>query len=299
MALSDADGAIVERVDYDAYGQPTFFDADGNIMAQSSIGNTILFTGREYDTESGTYYYRARSMHPNMGRFMRYDPLRYVDGMNLYSYVNNMPILMVDPQGKEKSCENGRCKANNGYKSSCNYCGSEKSFLSEVPNFGNEKFNRACFNHDLCYEKKGKSWCDLQFYKDLKESGVGSPLIPWIYSNAVGFGAFGAYGVSFIESIPGAIDTFLKTSFDAGAEIGSFALSVAENAWYSLAGGLGSVVSALDFLKNEEKKNPGTIKTASKGVADYIKRGQASRNPKDPRSGWAGYDPCYYAGVCE
>ena len=99
MALSDAAGAIVERVDYDAYGQPTFFDADGNVLAQSSIGNAILFTGREYDAESETYYYRARSMHPNIGRFMQKDPLMYVDGMNDNSYVRNLSIIMVDPFG--------------------------------------------------------------------------------------------------------------------------------------------------------------------------------------------------------
>ena len=99
MALSDADGAIVERVDYDAYGQPTFFDADGNALAQSSIGNAILFTGREYDAESVTYYYRARSMHPNVGRFMQHDPLIYIDGMNMYCYVGNMPATMDDAYG--------------------------------------------------------------------------------------------------------------------------------------------------------------------------------------------------------
>ena len=99
MALSDAAGAIVERVDYDAYGQPTFFDANGNTMAQSSIGNTILFTGREYDDESGTYYYRARTMHPNVGRFMQYDPLKYVYENNLFEYANSNPIMRVDNLG--------------------------------------------------------------------------------------------------------------------------------------------------------------------------------------------------------
>lgn len=100
MALSDADGAIVERVDYDAYGQPTFFDADGNIIAQPSIDNTILFTGREYDAESGTYYYRARSMQPNVGRFMQKDPLMYIGGLNDISYVNNLPVVFNDPSGE-------------------------------------------------------------------------------------------------------------------------------------------------------------------------------------------------------
>ena len=99
MALSDANGAIVERVDYDAYGQPTFFDADGNKLAQSTVGNAILFTGREYDAESGTYYYRARTMHPTIGRFMQKDPLIYIDGMNNNNYVSNSPILSFDPAG--------------------------------------------------------------------------------------------------------------------------------------------------------------------------------------------------------
>ena len=120
MALSNHDGAIVERVNYDAYGNPTFFDVDGNVMAQSSIGNAILFTGREYDSETGTYYYRARSMHPNIGRFMQKDPLMYIDGMNEYSYVNNSLSLYTDPWGlfstKEivnalgKNCEILQCE---------------------------------------------------------------------------------------------------------------------------------------------------------------------------------------------
>lgn len=100
MALSDAAGTIVELVDYDAYGQPTFSDADGNVLAHSYVGNAILFTGREYDAESGTYYYRARSMHPNMGRFIQKDPLLYINGMNDYGYVENMAIMMLDPYGE-------------------------------------------------------------------------------------------------------------------------------------------------------------------------------------------------------
>ena len=194
-ALSDAAGAIVERVDYDAYGQPTFFDADGNVLAQSSISNTILFTGREYDAESGTYYYRARSMHPNVGRFMQKDPLGYIDGMNNYCYVGNHPIILIDPKGMEKSCDNGQCKASqNDYNSSCNYCGAENGM--RFPNFGNEKFNRACYNHDRCYSFKfGKSLCDALFYYQMKNSEIGKiyPIIPYLYSNAVGFRGHDAY----------------------------------------------------------------------------------------------------------
>lgn len=100
MALTDATGAVAERVDYDAYGEPTFYDAAGNVLAQSSVGNNILFTGREYDTETGNYYYRARSMHPGLGRFMQKDPLMYVDGLNDFLYAINSPIMDIDPSGE-------------------------------------------------------------------------------------------------------------------------------------------------------------------------------------------------------
>lgn len=39
-------------------------------------------------------------MSPSVGRFMQHDPLMYVDGFNMYEYVGNMPVVMVDPLGK-------------------------------------------------------------------------------------------------------------------------------------------------------------------------------------------------------
>lgn len=105
MALSDNSGKLIERVDYDAYGQPAFFDATDNELTASSIGNTILFTGREFDYETGNYYYRARTMHPSIGRFMQKDPLSFIDGMNDYGCVHNMPTLNIDPLGLFSSQE--------------------------------------------------------------------------------------------------------------------------------------------------------------------------------------------------
>lgn len=99
VALTDGSGAVVERYEYDPYGQPTILDDNDNVLSQSAVGNNILFTGRDYDVETGSYYYRARTMHPNLGRFMQHDPLMYVDGYNLYSYVMNKPTMMVDPKG--------------------------------------------------------------------------------------------------------------------------------------------------------------------------------------------------------
>ena len=100
VALTDGSGNLVERYEYDPYGQPSFFDANDNTLSQSAEGNSILFTGRNYDAEIDLYYYRARTMHPTLGRFMQHDPLMYVDGMNMFWYVNNNPLNYVDPNGE-------------------------------------------------------------------------------------------------------------------------------------------------------------------------------------------------------
>lgn len=100
VALTDGSGNLVERYEYDPYGRPSFFDANDNALSLSAVGNAILFTGRDFDAETGLYYYRARTMHPGLGRFMQHDPLMYVDGMNIYGYVGNMPIVMVDSWGE-------------------------------------------------------------------------------------------------------------------------------------------------------------------------------------------------------
>ena len=303
MAISNASGSMVERMEYDAYGMPSFFDANGQVIMQSQIGNTILFTGREYDYASETYYYRARSMQPALGRFMQHDPLGYVDGMNDYSYVRNRAILMVDPLGlQQKSCDdNNSCKASEKkFNNSCNYCGADNDM--RFSNFGDVKFNRACYNHDRCYAfKTPKYLCDMQFYYDMKHSSIGQkfPIIPYIYANAVGFRGHEAYGAEYNDDE--AKYTFNQSSQDLNVNpwarvtsmlgigysiysnmpfiaekylpiIASNAISVAENAWFSLSGGLGSVVSALDFWKNEEKQNPGVTKTVVEGWQNVRKK---------------------------
>ena len=99
-AITDANGNIIERVYYDIYGMPTFKDASGSVIPKSSIGNNILFQGREYDTELNLYYFRARYYDPIMGRFLSTDPMGYQDGLNLYQAFNMNPVNFVDPMGR-------------------------------------------------------------------------------------------------------------------------------------------------------------------------------------------------------
>jgi RHS repeat-associated protein len=90
---------VYERYSYDAFGNTTIRDTQGNLRTTSAYGNRFMFTGREYDSETGNYYYRARYCKPSIGRFLQPDPIGYAGGLNLYTYCGNNPINYTDPLG--------------------------------------------------------------------------------------------------------------------------------------------------------------------------------------------------------
>jgi RHS repeat-associated protein len=90
-ALTNSSGTTVEVYEYDVYGRP-----GASVPAHP---NRIMFTGREYDKETGLYYYRARYYNPQIGRFLQTDPIGYKDGMDWYTYCGNNPITTSDPSG--------------------------------------------------------------------------------------------------------------------------------------------------------------------------------------------------------
>jgi RHS repeat-associated protein len=102
-ALVEEDGDVVERVMYDPYGKPTFYDADwANPSASSAYANEILYCGYRYDHESRLYHVRHRMYHPTLGRWTSRDPIGYWHAMHLYGYVMGAPTAFVDPFGLMK-----------------------------------------------------------------------------------------------------------------------------------------------------------------------------------------------------
>jgi RHS repeat-associated protein len=87
-ALTDNNGALVERETYDAYGN-----------SAGSAKTRYGFTGRERDSFTGLMYYRARWYDGQLGRFISEDPIGFRGGLNWYSYVGNNPSNFVDPVG--------------------------------------------------------------------------------------------------------------------------------------------------------------------------------------------------------
>jgi RHS repeat-associated protein len=99
VGLSDAAGALVERYAYTAYGELTILAPNRTLRATSSFQNRYTYTGREWDAGLSLYYFRARWLEPKAGRFIGRDPLGYVDGMGLYSYLHSGPLGTLDPLG--------------------------------------------------------------------------------------------------------------------------------------------------------------------------------------------------------
>ncbi len=93
--IVDDTGVLVLSVQYDDFGA-----VSASTGAIDDFNDRFLYTGREYDGETGLYYYRARHYDPSSGRFTAEDSLGYGSGdSNFYRYVGNAPLHANDPSG--------------------------------------------------------------------------------------------------------------------------------------------------------------------------------------------------------
>ena len=107
IALIGENGAIVARYLYDAWGEVSVVDNNGSLISDvNHIGNLnpFRYRGYYYDTETKLYFLKTRYYDPEAGRFISQDGVEYLDpdtinGLNLYAYCGNNPVMNVDPNG--------------------------------------------------------------------------------------------------------------------------------------------------------------------------------------------------------
>ena len=85
---------------YDAWGRFTIFTNINNIATI----NPFRYRGYYFDGESNLYYLNARYYDPEIGRFISPDSSDYlepetINGLNLYAYCGNNPVMNADPEG--------------------------------------------------------------------------------------------------------------------------------------------------------------------------------------------------------
>jgi RHS repeat-associated protein len=91
--LSRRDGTWMASWRYGIYG--AVIDSAGS----APVAVRFRWTGREYDVESGFYYFRARYYDPAAQRFVQEDPIGFAGGANLYAYSDGNPTNTRDPSG--------------------------------------------------------------------------------------------------------------------------------------------------------------------------------------------------------
>jgi RHS repeat-associated protein len=93
MVVNAASGEVVQRMDYDAWG---------NVELDSNPGfQPFGYAGGLYDNDTKLVHFGARDYDAFTGRWTSKDPLRFGGGdTNLYGYVNGNPVFGADPTGQ-------------------------------------------------------------------------------------------------------------------------------------------------------------------------------------------------------
>lgn len=90
LPQEDVQSRVLNHYEYDAFGN--------TIRCEEQVHNRFRYTGEQYDPLTGQYYLRARYYNPVSARFTQEDTY-YGDGLNLYAYCKNNPVVYYDPSG--------------------------------------------------------------------------------------------------------------------------------------------------------------------------------------------------------
>ena len=93
--ITNLDGEVVQHIEYVPFGE-VFVEERNNIW-----NTPYLFNAKEFDEETGLYYYGARYYDPRVSLWISTDPQQENDvNISTYTYCGNNPVLFTDPDGE-------------------------------------------------------------------------------------------------------------------------------------------------------------------------------------------------------
>nr|WP_303037431.1 RHS repeat-associated core domain-containing protein [uncultured Duncaniella sp.] len=107
--ITNLDGEVVQHIEYVPFGE-VFIEERNNVW-----NTPYLFNAKEFDEETGMYYYGARYYDPRLSLWMSTDPKsEEAPAWSPYRAFFNNPIAFVDPDGKWEENADGNLVANKG-----------------------------------------------------------------------------------------------------------------------------------------------------------------------------------------
>ena len=92
--ITNLDGEVAQHIEYVPFGE-VFIEERNNTW-----NTPYLFNAKEFDEETGMYYYGARYYDPRLSLWMSCDPMEEnTPFYSTYSYCLNNPILLINPDG--------------------------------------------------------------------------------------------------------------------------------------------------------------------------------------------------------
>jgi RHS repeat-associated protein len=107
-SIGDTSGSVVERYLFDPYGNRTIMNGSWSVIGSSGYDWDIGFQGLTDEQETGLIYVRNRCLNTLLGSWTTRDPSMYVDGSNVYLYVESAPTDATDPLGLAGTYGHGR-----------------------------------------------------------------------------------------------------------------------------------------------------------------------------------------------
>ena len=187
------------------------YDPFGNTFASSGTmasANTYRFSSKEINGYYGIYYYGYRFYNPVIQRWLNRDPISERGGINLYEFVRNSPLNLVDKVGLD-SCD---CKKN---PKSC--CSNSSPMPSTAPNPYSDNDTYMLIQARPMFQYGGdNSWGDIvrSCLVCMLNNGAGMhDAHMFCYSNATGRTSTGQTMWGYTVAITAAIGTFFDQAF--------------------------------------------------------------------------------------